>query len=141
MACPCCTSEWGPTRLCSGVPNGTPSQWNFYVFTNDFSATNSVAITNGTNVAFLTFLPPNVSRPRNIDADVDLYVSRGVPITNLNLSGTVSKSTKRGGSELVFFTNSFDKEVFYVGVKAEDQQGGEYGLVGLSSAPCLSRKS
>ena len=44
-----------------GGTNGTPSQWKFYVFTNIFSATNSVGITNGTNVAFFTFQPPNVS--------------------------------------------------------------------------------
>src|SRR6185295_4396454 len=101
-----------------------------------FSATNSLSLTNGTNVAFITFLPPNVSRSRNVDAAVDLYVSRGgtpADFLNLNFGPGIVKSTHRGGTEVVFFTNSFDGEVFYIGVKSEDQQGGEYGFVGLSS--------
>ncbi|MEO8426447.1 MAG: S8 family serine peptidase, partial [Verrucomicrobiota bacterium] len=126
-----------------GGTNGTPSQWNFYIFTNSFAATNSLSLTNGTNVAFITFIPPNVSRPRNVDADVDLYVSRGgtaADFLNLNFGSGIVKSTSRGGTELVFFTNSFDGEVFYIGVKSEDQQGGEYGLTGLSSNTPFSRE-
>ncbi|MBI3414412.1 MAG: S8 family serine peptidase [Verrucomicrobia bacterium] len=124
-----------------GGTNGTPSQWNFYVFTNSFNLTNSVSLTNGTNVAFITFNPPNIGNPRNVDADIDLYVSRGTPITTLNFTGaSITASTKRGGTEVVFFTNSFDGEVFYVGVKAEDQQGGEYGFVTLSSNTPFNRE-
>jgi subtilisin-like proprotein convertase family protein len=122
-----------------GGTNGQPVQWSFYVFTNAFNQTNLVGITNGPNVAFISFFPPNISRPRNVDADIDLYVSRdqadGATLLELNpaVIAAADKSTQRGGTEVVFYTNSFDGEVFYIGVKAEDQQASEFGLVGLSS--------
>ncbi len=118
-----------------GSANGTAQQWNFYVFTNNFNAKNELSITNGTNVAFLTFVPPNLARPRNEEADVDLYVSSDAGLVNLdaNVIARAFKSRNRGGTELIVFSNSFDGQVFYVGVKSEDQQGAEYGLVGLSS--------
>src|SRR5207247_2512394 len=58
------------------APNGATNQWNFYVFRND---------TNFTNVAIVTFLPPDLSRARFLDADIDLYVSDTNPaLTNLD---------------------------------------------------------
>ncbi|HMO65258.1 MAG TPA: proprotein convertase P-domain-containing protein, partial [Verrucomicrobiota bacterium] len=92
-------------------------------------------LTNGSNVAFITFFPPNVAVPRFRDADVDMYVSKDARLTNLEpaVLEAAFKSTNRGGTELVFFTNSVIGDVFYIGVKAEDQQGGEYGFVSLSS--------
>jgi subtilisin-like proprotein convertase family protein len=42
-------------------------------------------------------------------------------------------SLTRGGTESVVFTNAAQGDVFYVGVKSEDQQSGEYGLVVLST--------
>ena len=46
----------------SAQTNGNLSQWHFFVFTNDqFSATNQA-----TNVAFATFLPPNLSIPARL---------------------------------------------------------------------------
>lgn len=119
-----------------GGPNGVPSQWNFYVFTNSFAATNEFTGTNGagTNVAFITFLPPNLARPRNFDADIDLYVARGSSLVDLAFSpSSVQRSARRGGSEVIYFTNAFDGEVFSIGVKSEDQQGGEYGILVFSS--------
>lgn len=116
---------------------GLPNQWNFYVFTNVFLEQLNPAMTNGSNVAFVTFLAPDLSRPRNLDADVDLYVSRDPGLLSLNPAAVTNafKSTQRGGTELVVFTNAVvgPDEVFYIGVKSEDQQGAEYTLIALSS--------
>ena len=63
------------------------SQWRFYVLTND---------QDYSNVAFLTFLPANLSLPRlgvnqtnpanatRPEADLDLYVSTDPGLTNLS---------------------------------------------------------
>lgn len=120
------------------LTNGTVgdlSQWNFYVFTNAFVTNTQNSITNGTNVAFITFYPPNLSKPRNVDADIDLYVSTNPALTNLDAAvlAASSKSTNRGGTQVVYFTNSNIGTVYYVGVKAEDQQAAEFGLFGISS--------
>lgn len=138
--------------------NGMTNQWRFYAFTNFFETndlsggingdTNSVGntnmanaptttLTNGTNVAIITFIPPNLSKPRNRDADIDLYVSFDPGLTNLTSASLNSafKSLKQGGTEVITFTNApvGQDAVFYVGVKAEDQQAAEFGLVILSS--------
>jgi subtilisin family serine protease len=114
---------------------GSTNQWQFYVFENIYDPTNSVGMTNGTNVAFITFVPPNLSRSRLIEADIDLYVSTNSALTNLDASviALADKSTNRGGTELVFYTNAPIGRTFYIGVKAEDQQAAEYGFVSLSS--------
>jgi|GEM_PF-1327090 len=143
--------------------NGVTNQWNFYVFTNQNLpstltnfVTNIVAgvtnvstnvvrppITNGgPYVTFATFLPPNLARARNADADIDLFMTRSSlaypsvsgagGITNLEhlvLSDpNTMRSTNRGGYELISLDDSFIGEVFYVGIKSEDQQGGSYGF-------------
>ena len=114
--------------------NGTTNQWNFYVFTNQFFEGLSL-MTNGSNVAFVTFQTPDLSRPRNVEGDVDLYVSTNWAITNLNAAAIAAadKSVQRGGVETVFYTNAPLGAVYYIAVKSEDQQGVEFGLVGLSS--------
>lgn len=140
-----------PTVMTNGVPllnrhagaqptlstnrNGVPEQWNFYVFTNSFMTNSPLTITNGTNVAFITFLPPDLGRPRNLEADIDLYVSKDAGLTNLNQLAMDSawKSTTRGGTEYITFTNAALGDVFYIGVKSEDQQAAEYGLIAYSS--------
>ena len=122
-----------------GLPNsvGLPGQWTFYVFTNEFNPEANSFMTNGTNVAFVTFLPPDLARPRTLEADIDLYVSRDPALTNLvpAVVAAADKSTNRGGTELVVYTNApvGSDAVFYIGVKSEDQQGAEYAFVGLSS--------
>src|SRR5206468_4449021 len=63
---------------------GETNQWRFYVFTNAFFTNNISGLTNGSNVAFITFLPPELGRPRNLDADIDLYVSRDPGLVNLD---------------------------------------------------------
>ncbi len=147
--------------------NGTTNQWNFYVFTNqNYSSTtatnfttNIVAgVTNvstnvvqlpltngGPYVAFSTFLPPNLAKARNKEADLDLFVTRNSlaypggasDLTNLSpqvLSDpNTLRSTNRGGYELITVSNSSIGEIFYVGVKSEDQQGGSYGFFGAAS--------
>ena len=134
-----------------GETNGLPHQWQFYVFTNSSSPLgtndlgNGLGFTNGPNVAFVTFLPPNLARPRNFEADVDLYVSMNPGLTNLdarvigdaiqgnNDAGTgVSRGS--GGTEAVILTNqnTGNDQVYYIGVKSEDHQGGEYAIVGVS---------
>ncbi|MDW8310420.1 MAG: proprotein convertase P-domain-containing protein, partial [Verrucomicrobiales bacterium] len=120
------------------LPEGKLRQWSFYVFTNNFDPQANPYLTNGTNVAFVTFLPPQIARPReSLEADVDLYVSTDPALLTLNPNALQNafKSAKRGGTEAVVFTNAplGPDAVFYLGVKSEDQQGGEYALVGLST--------
>lgn len=148
--------------------NGLTNQWNFYVFTNlnypnatvtNFATNVTAGVTNvitnvvrlpltngGPYVAFSTFLPPNLAKARNGDADIDLYVARSggpTPVPNAfnltNLDPVVMshantfRSTNRGGYELFSVTNSAIGEIFYVGIKSEDQQGGAYGFFGASA--------
>ena len=80
------------------------------------------------NVAIVTFLPPNLSRARYLDADIDLYVSTNSALTNLD-AGVITnaqKSLRRGGTEFVIYSNSFEGALYYIGVKSEDQQGAEF---------------
>ena len=119
-----------------GTTNGLLPQWQFYVFTNSLPSTNDVGFTNGPNVAFVTFLPPNLARPRNAEADIDMYVSRdsGLLDLNQNVLRDAFKSTTPGGSEVVIFENQplGDDVIYYVGVKSEDHQAGQYAFVGIS---------
>ncbi|MFO1501831.1 MAG: S8 family serine peptidase [Verrucomicrobiota bacterium] len=125
----------GANAPLSNLRNGITNQWNFYVFTNTFVTNELSSLTNGTNVAFITFLPPNVARSRIDSADIDLYVSRDPSLVDLNPAAVNAafKSVTRFGTELVVFTNAALDEVFYIGVKSEDQQSGEYGLIALST--------
>ncbi|MGC8887179.1 MAG: S8 family serine peptidase [Verrucomicrobiia bacterium] len=126
--------------------NGMTNQWNFYVFTNNpiissmMIGTNVSYLTNnvGSNIMFITFIPPNLSRARATDADIDLYVSKNPALTNLDenvIRNETFKSVKRGGTEAVIISNAVvgAGEVYYVGVKSEDQQAAEFGLYVNSS--------
>ncbi|MBI3882319.1 MAG: S8 family serine peptidase, partial [Verrucomicrobia bacterium] len=146
------------TPLIGGM-EGITNQWNFYVFTNVMTSNNPAGLTNGTNVAFLTFLPPNLSgsshsgragvglprvASRNLEADIDLYVSTDPNLTNLfpAVLALAQKSTNRGGSELVVLSNAALGDVYYIGVKSEDQRAAEFFLVGLSTdQPFANRDS
>src|SRR5579862_456203 len=115
-----------------GQTNGNLSQWHFFVFTNDqFIGTNQA-----TNVLFATFYPPNVSVPRNTDADIDLYVSSKPGLTNLNpaiiKSPLTLKSLNRGGNEFIVLSNSTANAVYYIGVKSEDQQAADFGFYAVA---------
>jgi hypothetical protein len=90
--------------------DGVTNQWNFFVFTN--AITNQFTGTNvtrpATNVAFTTFMPPNLSLPRVREADIDLYVSAQSGLTNLdtNVLAAAWKGLKRSGTESVIITNA-----------------------------------
>ena len=151
-AAPLLNQRVGANSQFSGSTNGTQEQWNFYVFTNTLALTNATF----TNVVFATFLPPNlgvvrmgasqelaapdVDATRYVGADVDLYVSTNPALTNLNpvVINSAFKSVGRTGSEVVFFTNSTPGQVYYIGVKAEDQEGAQFSIVGFATDIPLS---
>ncbi|HVU08754.1 MAG TPA: S8 family serine peptidase [Verrucomicrobiae bacterium] len=148
------------------VTIGQTNQWHFYVITNVASTTG--AFTN-TNAAFATFEPDTLSIPREgvfadsqanatrPEADIDLYVSTDPGLTNLDpnvisncvISGTqvgasvglnfANASLGRGGSEVVVDTNSQPNEVYYVGVKSEDQMASEYAFLPIFTATPFSQ--
>ena len=124
--------------------NGTADQWNFYVFTNTAAVTNA----NFTNVAFVTFLPPELGVPRlgvgeendpagatRPEADIDLYVSTNPALTNLDPAAVANaqSSVGRTGTEKVLYTNSAPGQVYYIGVRSQDQEGGEFGFLGVAT--------
>lgn len=142
------------------LTNGVPSQWHFYLFTNvwwqKIEEGSEVPVDDwepdaepdedgrmrvgGPYVAFATFLPPNLaSEARLNSADIDLYVSTNSAITNLDavvIDEAVQQgwaSRKQGGSELFYMTNALENQVFYIGIKSEDQKASEYNFVGISS--------
>ncbi|MBT5928327.1 MAG: S8 family serine peptidase, partial [Verrucomicrobia bacterium] len=119
-----------------GTTNGLAQQWQFYMFTNSLPSTNDVGFTNGPNVAFVTFLPPELGKPRVSEADIDLYVSRDAGLLDLDegVIASASNSLNQGGTEVVLFENQplGDDVIYYVGVKSEDHQGAQFALVGLS---------
>ena len=134
------------------VTVGQTNQWHFYIWTNYC----------GANAAFITFLPPTLAIPRSEvfadsdadstrpEADIDLYVTTDPGLTNLNPVTIVNCITNpqvgasigssfsgaaldRGGSEFVVDTNSTARQVYYIGVKSEDQMGSEYAFLGICS--------
>ncbi len=128
----------------SAGTNGVAGQWNFYVYTNTASATN----VNFTNVAFITFLPAELGVPRmgtreendpanatRTVADIDLYVSTDPSLTNLNPAaiGNAQSSVNRTGTQTVLYTNSPPGQVYYIGVRSQDQQGAEFGFLGVAT--------
>ncbi|HUS36639.1 MAG TPA: S8 family serine peptidase, partial [Verrucomicrobiae bacterium] len=154
------------------LTNGVTAQWRFYVFTNNDKALNAgfgmQGLKAGSNVAFITSGPINVGNPRNVEPDIDMYVSKDPTLTNLNPAAiaTAWKSTTRLGTEQIVFawddiirddagaatTNRAQKydpantdlggiitaeakleDVFYIGVKSEDQQAAEFTFFAISS--------
>ncbi len=125
-----------------GDQRGTTNQWRFFVFTNIPGTTTNGEIirTNGSNVAFVIFpsLPDsNLSRTRTNGPDLDLYVSRDRDLLTLapDAVNAAIKSRSREATELIAITNSpmGDDVIYYVGVKSEDQQGGEFAFFGIST--------
>lgn len=115
-------------NFATGGTNGSLSQWHFFVFTNMALSTNKAV----TNVAFATFLPPNLSVPRNTQADIDMYVSTDPKLLLLDKLAVFRafKSVGRGGTE-TFVTNSA-APVWYIGIKAEDQQSADFGFYAVA---------
>ncbi|MSU58758.1 MAG: hypothetical protein EXS35_11410 [Pedosphaera sp.] len=121
-----------------GTTNGMTNQWHFYIVTNT---------TSFTNAAFGTFLPANLALPRmgvrevsqanatRAEADLDLYVSTNPGLTNLDpaVIASASRSVGRDGSEQVVLSNAVANQIYYLGVKSEDYQAGEFSLFGVFS--------
>jgi subtilisin family serine protease/subtilisin-like proprotein convertase family protein len=122
-----------------GTTNGVNNQWKFYVVTND---------TGFTNAAFLLAQQTDLAIPRmgvSADAaseatrryaDLDLYVSTDSNLTNLSpvVLDAAFKSLSRNeisGDELIILTNA--QTVYYVGVKSEDYQAGQYDFFAIFS--------
>jgi subtilisin-like proprotein convertase family protein/N-acetylneuraminic acid mutarotase len=156
------------TNALNGVTNwqvtiGMTNQWHFYVVTNPPSGASDI-----TNAAFVTFLPPTLSVPRmgvfadsqanatRPEADIDLYVSTNSALTNLDpmvisncvigtqvgasVGGAFSgASLGRGGTEFVVDTNSTPGQIYYIGVKSEDQMASEYEFIPIFSVTPFSQ--
>ena len=122
-----------------GGTNGSFKQWRFYTFTNSPGESTYLDVTNvnGSNVVFVTFPVGNLSRGRTNGPDVDLYVSRDPRLLDLNPEAVANadKSTTRGGNELLYYLGEAvsANNVFYIGVKSEDHEAGEYGFIGFST--------
>ena len=133
--------DWGANGV---ITIGLTNSWHFYAVTNTGGA-------DFTNAAFATFLPPNLSLARmgvhafdnpdnatRAQADIDLYVSTDPTLTNLNPTAIANadKSLSRGGTESIVYTDATPGGVYYIGVKAEDQEAAEYGfIVDFSNIP------
>ena len=120
----------GANSQYAGSTNGEGVQWNFYIYTNTAFMTNA----DFTNVAFITFAPPELGVPRMeasgeigpfdspipgfavadngatrfAGSDVDLYVSADPNLTNLTQAAVdgALKSTSRTGTEKVLITDA-----------------------------------
>lgn len=128
-----------------GVTNGMTNQWHFYVVSNTMGFSNA---------AFVTFLPPTLSLPRmgvrenNVnnatrgEADIDLYVSKDPGLTNLvpAVLAAADQSRGRAGTELIAYSNSVAGDVYYIGVKAEDQMAAEYAFLAVFSLDPFSAR-
>lgn len=133
--------------ILSGV-NGMTNQWHFYVATN--YGTNVYF----TNAAFLTFLSPTLATPRmgvhsdvpdehsRPEADIDMYVSSNPALTNLDAAALAAsfRSVGRGGTETVVRTDSAVGQVYYIGIKSEDQMAGQFGFFSVFSDVPFSSK-
>ncbi|MGN6643192.1 MAG: S8 family serine peptidase, partial [Verrucomicrobiota bacterium] len=130
---------WGVGGTNGAIKLGTASQWHFYIMTNT---------TSFTNTAFGTFQPPTLAIPRmgvtnydnpddatRLEADIDVFVSTDPGLLNLDPTAIAGadKSLRRGGSELVVYSNAVPNKVYYIGIHSEDQQAAEYSFFGLFS--------
>ena len=133
---------------------GMTNQWHFYVVTN------TGLTADVTNAAFITYDPNDLSIPRmgvyedtvanatRPEADIDLYVTTDPTLLNLNpvavsncLAGAANSrcSLGQGGTEFVYYTNSTPGEVYYVGVKSEDQMASEYAYLSVFTSTPFSQ--
>jgi autotransporter-associated beta strand protein len=132
----------------SGQTNGNLAQWHFFIFSNII-----VTVSNTTNVAFATFLPPDLSIPRATgQADIDMYVLPEMteipnftnyianPANFATFTENAVKSVGRTGTESVIFTNA-TYPVYYIGIKSEDQQASDFGFYGIAQSNAFSSAS
>ncbi|MGA9777951.1 MAG: S8 family serine peptidase [Verrucomicrobiia bacterium] len=156
---------FGPTNWQATV--GQANQWQFYVVTNPnpSSLSNAAFITFNPNapdpdtlsVPRLGVFADSVGNATR-EADIDMYVTTDSSITNLNpaaISNAVvgtqiggppgglfaGASLGPGTTEFVVDTNSWSRptpNVYYIGIKSEDQQSAEYGFIAIFSAAPFS---
>ena len=139
----------GANSQFSGSTNGVANQWNFYVYTNT---------TTYPYVAFVAFTPNELGVPRigaqgtdpynavRAEADLDMYVSGDPRLLTLDTNiiqaavaaGTVSLT--RSGTEKVLFSNSVPGQVYYIAIKSEDQEAGEFAFLGVASQLPFGRR-
>ena len=133
---------------------GQTNQWHFYVFTNTTTFTNAAFVTFIPNTMAIpregvfanrADYDPTLHNPTLPEANLDIYVATTSGDPNaanlINLDPTVlqscisglngdSANLARGGTKFVAFSNAQPNQVYYVGVKCEDQMAGEYGFLG-----------
>ena len=152
------TAYGGAAQVTLGMTN----QWHFYVVTNDGAMSNGMLV-DAPYAAFVTFSSATLSIPRmgvfansqanatRPEADIDLYVTTDPTLTNLNpvaisnclTGGQVGASVNgvfngaslgRGGTEYVVDNGgSTPGQVYYIGVKSEDQMASEYDFIPIFS--------
>jgi subtilisin family serine protease/subtilisin-like proprotein convertase family protein len=124
-----------------GTTNGRSSQWKFYVMTNTTTFTNATfLVSQQTDLAVPrggVFSADRLEATRRY-ADIDLYVSQNPALTNLDpvVVGTAFQSRTRNdlsGDEYVIFDDSQEGDVYYIGVKSEDQQAAQFEFWGIFS--------
>ncbi|MEK7780372.1 MAG: S8 family serine peptidase [Verrucomicrobiota bacterium] len=121
--------------------NGMTNQWKFFVVTNT---------TTFTNAAFLISLQTDLATPRagvfaedeeatRRYADLDLYVTVNNPdLTNLSpavVAGSFQSRSRNdlSGDEFIIFTNAAINNIYYVGVKSEDQMAAQFDFFAIFS--------
>ena len=132
---------WGVGGSNGAITVGATNQWHFYVLTNstDPSFTNAAFVTffgqelGDTRMGVTNVLNPDYGT--RVEADIDMYVSTEAGLTNLDAGALAraDKSVEQGGTEVVVYSNAVVGGTYYVGVKSEDQQAGEYGFFGVFS--------
>ncbi len=148
---------------------GMTNQWHFYVVTNTTGFTNAAFVTfipdtlSISRMGVFADSQANATRPQ---ADIDLYVTTDSNLLTLNPTSIYAAATNylasvsgpspnvfatmpagifemaslgRGGTEYVVDTNSQPNEVYYIGVKSEDQMASEYGFIPIFSATPFSQ--
>lgn len=160
---PAAPEGFGPNNW--QVTVGMTNQWHFYIITNTFGFSNAAFVVFNPNAPE----PDTLAIPRmgvfggttenaSRDADIDLYVTTDPSITNLNpaaiancVLGTqvgapvgpnfAGASLGRGTTEFVVDTNSQSRtpNVYYIGVKSEDQMAAEYGFISIFSQTPFSQ--
>ena len=125
------------------------NQWHFYLVTNTGAA-------DYTNAAFVIYSSVTLSIPRMgvfadsvtnatmPSANIDLYATTDSnllvldPLTisdciNGVVNGPSASSLGRGGNKFIVFSNSAPGDVYYIGVKSEDQMASEYSFLSVFS--------
>lgn len=131
-----------------GTTNGMTNQWHFYIVTNN---------TTFTNASFLISASTDLSLPRigvyqstflnatRRNADLDLYVSQDPALLQLSpaviaVSDQSRSRNAENGDEAVIYDDSAQGQVYYIGVKSEDQMAGEFEFFAVFSLVPLAQE-